>query len=82
MPVSTVATHWMGGEVGFLFMLPFALKWTMFAMQPGGLAWRMGATFGIPMPHLKQTLEKKMDPPSDEGVDPKGNVQCDEPPRP
>ena len=34
------------------------------------------------MLHLKQTLDKKMDPPSDEGVDPKGNVQCDEPPRP
>ena len=28
MPFSTVATHWMGGEVGFLFA-SFTLKWTI-----------------------------------------------------
>ena len=28
-------------------------------MQPGGLAQRVGPTFGIPMLHLKQTLDKK-----------------------
>ena len=27
MPCSAVATHWMGGEVGFFFTLPFALRW-------------------------------------------------------
>lgn len=42
MPVSTVATHWMGGEVGFLFMLPFALKWTIGLLSEGkrALFWR------------------------------------------
>ena len=44
----------MVGEVGLLRQ-----RMPRFAMQPGGLAWRVGATFGIPMPHLKQTLDKK-----------------------
>ena len=35
MPCSTVATHWMGGEVGFLFMLPFALRWTVGLLSQG-----------------------------------------------
>ena len=65
------------GEVGLARQ-----RMTRFAMRQGGLAWRVGATFGMQMPPLMQTLGKKMDPTSDEGVDPKGNVQCDEPPRP
>ena len=41
-PFSTVATHWMGGEVGFLFVLPFALRWTVGLLSEGrrALFWR------------------------------------------
>ena len=42
MPFSSVATHWMGGEVGFLFVLPFALRWTVGLLSEGrrALFWR------------------------------------------
>ena len=42
MPFSTVATHWMGGEVAFLFMLPFALRWAIGLLSEGrrALFWR------------------------------------------
>lgn len=43
MPCSTVATHWMGSKVGFLFMLPFALRWMVGLLSEGrrALFWRV-----------------------------------------
>lgn len=42
LPFSTVATHWMGGKVGFLFMLPLALRWMVGMLSEGrrALFWR------------------------------------------
>ena len=39
---STVATHWMGGKVGFLFMLPLVLSWMVGMLSEGrrALFWR------------------------------------------
>ena len=42
------------GEVGLARQ-----RMTRFAMRQGGLAWKVGATFGMQMPPLMQTLGKK-----------------------
>ena len=43
LPGATVSTHGLGGKVGFVFMLPFALRWTMGLLPEDrrSLCWRM-----------------------------------------